>query len=233
MPDSAPTSPLLSPASIHGSLYGSLTAPPEVNNVAETLAAMKGSLGNLGQLFDALGHQATQMVQIGGELETAQHLNKVRKEMVAQDKKQEEQIEDIKALLEQALQYEIIEHLRTIIEQGVLDQIDELVKEQVSEQLPTYFPQEIEEELALYRQQLDEVQRAFHNSESRRSNSLLRSDKLSDPLHTIYKTDGTLRPSRAQLRDSDFESFGGDDDDEPEEISKTPFSDESAQSTAE
>lgn len=42
-----------------------------------------------------------------------------------------------------------------------------------------------------------------------------------------------LRPSRAQLRDSDFESFGGDDDDEPEEISKTPFSDESAQSTAE
>ncbi len=32
---------------------------------------------NVQQLFDSLGHQATQMVQIGGELETAQHLNKL------------------------------------------------------------------------------------------------------------------------------------------------------------
>ncbi len=69
-------------------------------------------------MFDSLGQQATQMVQIGGELETAQHLNKlndrplgcnerltgyffsgvvrVRKEMAAQDKKQEAQIEEIK-----------------------------------------------------------------------------------------------------------------------------------------
>jgi len=28
-------------------------------------------------MFDSLGQQATQMVQIGGELETAQHLNKL------------------------------------------------------------------------------------------------------------------------------------------------------------
>ncbi|KAH8103533.1 hypothetical protein BXZ70DRAFT_736621 [Cristinia sonorae] len=184
--------PTLSPASLVGSMYSLPTISPEVQGLQETLATMKGSLGSLGQVFDTLGQQTAQMVQIGGELETAQHLNKVRKEMEAQDRKVDDQVEEIKILLQRALQVEIIDHLRQVIEAGVLEQIDEQVKEQVGRILPSYFPQDVLDEVEHYRQQLDEVQRALHNSESRKANSLLRSNRLTDPLHTIYKTDGTV-----------------------------------------
>lgn len=67
MPDSPPPSPILSPTSVYGSLYGSLTAPPEVSNVAETLAVMKGSLGNLGVSIP-LFLENTWTEQVNGEL---------------------------------------------------------------------------------------------------------------------------------------------------------------------
>ncbi|TCD64386.1 hypothetical protein EIP91_004133 [Steccherinum ochraceum] len=191
-PASPLVSPTLSPASLVGSMYSAPTISPEVNGLNETLAAMKGSLGSLGQMFDTLGQQTAQMVQIGGELETASHLNKVRKEMEVQDRKVDEQVEEIKELLQRALQIEIVEHLRQVIEGGILEQIDREVKEHVAQILPSYFPQDLVEEVETYKQQLDEVQRALHNSESRRANSQLRSNKLTDPLHTIYKTDGTI-----------------------------------------
>lgn len=47
-PASPLVSPTLSPASLVGSMYSAPTISPEVNGLNETLAAMKGSLGNLG-----------------------------------------------------------------------------------------------------------------------------------------------------------------------------------------
>ncbi|KAI0820993.1 hypothetical protein BC629DRAFT_1587331 [Irpex lacteus] len=193
-----PSEPALSPitpsryGSAPASVFSSLSTNPELNTVNETIALMKASLGNLGQVFDTIGQQTTQMIQIGGELETTQHLNKVRKEMEESDRKQEAQIEEIKVLLENALQHEIIEHLRGLIEAGVMEQIDEIVKEQVATEMPRLIPRSLQDEVAHHRRQLEDVQRALHNSESRRANALLRTTKLTEPLHTIYKTDGTI-----------------------------------------
>ena len=50
------------------------------------------------------------------------------------------------------------------VESGVLEQIDAQVKEHVARILPSYFPPELVEEVEGYKQQLDEVQRALHNS---------------------------------------------------------------------
>ncbi|CAL1711972.1 unnamed protein product [Somion occarium] len=188
------TSPTLSPSSLHGSMYSATTVPPEVTTVTKTLQEMKGSLGNLGAMLDAVGQNTAHMVQIGGEIETARHLNKVRQDLAEQDRRQEAQIEEIKAVLQKALEYDVIEHLRQLIDAGIMEQIDELVKEQVAAQLPSYFPQELQDELDRHMFELDQVQRALHNSESRRANSQLRSNHLKDPLHTIYKSDGTISP---------------------------------------
>ncbi|KAI0343513.1 hypothetical protein BDW22DRAFT_1428102 [Trametopsis cervina] len=191
-------SPLVSPltpskyGTAPASVFSTLSTNPEINNVNETIALMKASLGNLGHVFDTIGQQTTQMIQIGGELETAQHLNKVRREMEESGRKQEASIEEIKALLENALQHEIIEHLRELIEAGVMEQIDDIVQEQVAAELPRLIPQSLQDEVANHQRQLEDVQKALHNSESRRANALLRTTKLTEPLHTIYKHDGTI-----------------------------------------
>lgn len=84
-------------------------------------------------------------------------------------------------LLENALQHEILEHLKTLsmpfvlaglrpelnsglVEAGVLEQIDEVVKEQVTAELPQLIPQYMQDEVARHRKQLEEVQKALHNS---------------------------------------------------------------------
>jgi len=173
----------------------SLAAMPpsaEVTAALDIIAKMKGSLGDLNHTFDALGEQTMQMIRLGGELETAQHVNSVRKQMEAQDAKQQGQIEDVKALLQEVLQNDILEHLRILIEQGVLEEIDEIVQEQVAALLPTYIPQELQDEVAYYRRQLEEAQQALHNSESRRANALLRTTRMDSPLKTIYKADGEV-----------------------------------------
>ncbi|GJE97303.1 hypothetical protein PsYK624_135190 [Phanerochaete sordida] len=177
-----------------GSVFGSLDNSPEALLVNETLRDVKESLANFERVFDSLGQQNSQMIQMGGEIETTQHLNRVREEMRDSDRKQDEQIEEIKVLLENALQREIVDHLRTLIEAGVLEQIDQAVKERVTAELPRVLPRSAQDEVKVYRKQLQEVQRALHNSESRRANSLLRTSRtnLTEELHTIYKADGTI-----------------------------------------
>ncbi|KAI0915342.1 hypothetical protein AcV5_003841 [Taiwanofungus camphoratus] len=181
----------LSPLSAEGgNTFTAMTPSAEVTTAAEIITAMKGSLGNLGKTFDSLGEQTNQIVRLGGELETAQHINSVQKQLQAQDKKQEEQIEEIKNLLQEVLQNDIVQHLKELIEQGILSQIDQLVEEQVALQLPHHIPKELQDELASHRRQLEEVQRALHNSESRRANAQLRTARMHDALHTIFKPDG-------------------------------------------
>ncbi|KAH9949262.1 hypothetical protein B0H21DRAFT_145688 [Amylocystis lapponica] len=196
---SALPSPSPSSTSLHdwtdlGDSLSATTIPAEVSTATDLISTMKGSLGHLGSTFDALGEQTMQMIQLGGELETAQYVKSVRKQMHAQDSKHEKQIDDIKELLQEVLQNDIIEHLRVLskFEGGVMEQIDQLVEEQVAELLPQYISQELQDEVAYHRQQLDEVQRALHNSESRRANAQLRTTRMDSPLNTIYTTDGNI-----------------------------------------
>ncbi|KAI0079824.1 hypothetical protein K474DRAFT_1658640 [Panus rudis PR-1116 ss-1] len=185
-------SPTISPTSLHGNLYSSLIPPADATAVKDKLLSLKGDLGSIEALLDSVGLQTEKMLQTGWEVETAEHLSKVRSEMSDQERRHIAQVEEIKALFENVLAHDVVEHLRQMIDAGVLEQIDEIVKDQVAAHLPGFFPEEDQQELEACKRELAEAQRQLHNSESRRANSTLRSSRLKDPLHTIYKADGTI-----------------------------------------
>ncbi|OBZ65948.1 hypothetical protein A0H81_14187 [Grifola frondosa] len=168
------------------------TMPTDVAAANEIISTMKGSLKNLSKTLDSLAEQTTTTIQAGGETQTAQHIKSAVEQMKAQEDKQEKQIKEIKALLDEVLQNDVAEHLRKIIEKEISDQIDHLVEEQVNLLLPDYIPQELQDEVAGYRKQLEEVQKALHNSESRQANASLRSSRLDEPIHTIFAPSGKV-----------------------------------------
>lgn len=187
---SSPKSPVLNRDPL---LAGMSSAPTEVTSgVAATITAMKGSLGDLSTIFDNISEQTKRMEQMGGHVETAQSINGVRKRMHAHGQKHANQIQEIKDLLQEVLQKDVIEHLSRLIEADISSQIDDLVKKEVEQLLPDCLPKELQDEVASYKQQLAEVERDLHNSESRRFNAQLRTSRMTDPLHTIYKKDGSV-----------------------------------------
>ncbi|KAF8584311.1 hypothetical protein K439DRAFT_1567723 [Ramaria rubella] len=166
---------------------------PEVEAVQEILMTMKGALSALGMTFDSLGEQTSKVAALGPALENAQQINTLRKHIQLQDRRQEEKIDEIKVLLKDVLQNDIVEHLRGKVAEHISDQIDEQVRAQVEQQLLTnHIPVTLQDQVADHRRQLDDVKRALHNSESRRANALLRSNHLADPLHTLLMTDGQV-----------------------------------------
>jgi len=69
-----------------------------------------------------------------------------------------------------------------------------MVKEQVALNLLEHVPESLQADLAMRKRQLEEVQQALHNSESRRANAELRSGNTDGTLHTIYRSDGEISP---------------------------------------
>jgi len=166
--------------------------PPEVAAVNDILLTTKAALGSLGTTFDSLGAQTAQMAMLGSELEIAQHLNSLRKQMQEQDKKQEDGIAEIQELLRDLMEVQIIRHIQQQVEAEIETQIDEMVKEQVAENLDQHIPKTLQDELEERKQELEAVQRALHNSESRRANAELRSSDTDGSLHTIYRSNGEV-----------------------------------------
>ncbi|OCH93456.1 hypothetical protein OBBRIDRAFT_832561 [Obba rivulosa] len=182
-----------SPITPSGDHALSLPAPPkEVVCTQKLLAQMKESLGVLSKSIDSIGEQAIQTVKQKGDPAVARIIESMRKEMDAQDQQQQKQVEEIKSLLQEVLEHDVMQHLRTLIEQGVLEQIDQLVAEQVAEHLKEHIPQELQDEVVRSRKELAEAQQRLHNSESRRANARLSTSWPDDILHTMYKNDGTV-----------------------------------------
>jgi len=147
---------------------------PEVAKVKQSIRVVKGSVGTLTASIDIIGNQAAQIMLLGGGLETAQELNNLVKEMEAQEKKQQEDIQNILALAEDVLKGQMEDHLKMRIEKEINAQIDEEVKSQVAAQLQTIIPKKLQDEVASTKRQLQKAQRDLSNSESRRSNAKLR-----------------------------------------------------------
>ncbi|CCM05878.1 uncharacterized protein FIBRA_08115 [Fibroporia radiculosa] len=171
---------------------GRNSALPASTTAAETLETLKGSLMALGNTFDALSDQATQMVLLGGELQAAGGISSIKNELQAQDRKHSESIEEVKALMKSVLENDVIEHLRQLIEDGLLEEIDEIVEEHVAKLLPHFVPQNLRDEIAEYKQKLEKMEWELHNSESRRLNAQLRTSRMHEAVHKIYKLDGTV-----------------------------------------
>ncbi|KAH9915483.1 uncharacterized protein B0H18DRAFT_1041404 [Fomitopsis serialis] len=159
---------------------------------AEIVEDAKKSLDRLGESYDDFADQMTTIAQLGAELEAAEMTNRLRKMMDAEDERLDKEFAGIRALQTEVLQKDVVEHLKIAVGQGVSDLIDELVAEQVKALLPQHIRPELLAELARHKQELAEVERDLHNSESRRMNAQIRTGGLSDPLRIILKDDGTV-----------------------------------------
>jgi len=105
-------------------------------------------------------------------------------------------IEEIKDSLNKVLNQDVIEHLRQKIEDQINQEIDQRVQQQVSQELDRHIPKELREKVALQNKELQSVQCNLHNSESCRSNSLIKTQKqLNDILHTIVNDKGQKHPA--------------------------------------
>ncbi|RPD72171.1 hypothetical protein L226DRAFT_156338 [Lentinus tigrinus ALCF2SS1-7] len=150
------------------------------------------------------------MVQDGSENQVDKNIGMLRRHMEAQDRKQDGQILEIRALMQEVLEKDVVEHLTSLsqyqslpyscslvmlissvsVEDGVLQDIDALVDQEVAHLLPAYIPQHLQDELRKHQHQLEEVQKALYNSESRRANSTLRSHRLHETVHDLYNING-------------------------------------------
>ncbi|KAI1786619.1 hypothetical protein LXA43DRAFT_897644 [Ganoderma leucocontextum] len=176
-----------------GSVLTALTAAPaEVAAATEIIEKMRGSLGSFGKTLDSLGEQTVRMIQDGKEAEIANQIDSIRKHMDSVDERQEAQVKEIEKMLWEVLEHDVIEHLTTLIQDGVLEEIDAIVQEEVARQRPAFIPQDLQDELREQKMQLEEVQRALHDSESRRANSTLRSHRLHEKVHPLYNVKGEI-----------------------------------------
>ncbi|PIL32855.1 hypothetical protein GSI_04972 [Ganoderma sinense ZZ0214-1] len=176
-----------------GSVLAALTAAPaEVAAAAEIIEKMKGSLGSFGKTLDSLGEQTVQMIQVGGQAEITNHINSIRCHMDKADERQQEQVRGIEELLWKVLEQDVIEHLTALIQDGILEEIDAIVQEEVARQCPAFIPQNLQDELRASQRELEKVQRALHDSESRRANSTLRSHRLHEKVHPLHNSTGEI-----------------------------------------
>jgi plasmid stabilization system protein ParE len=111
--------------------------------------------------------------------------------MREQDLKHKEGIEEIQNIIDSILRNEG-EEMRKQVNQEIADQIDEIVKEQVAQCLKDHIPEDVQRELAENKREYELLQRALHNSESRRLNRTLRADNPDSALHTIQMADGNV-----------------------------------------
>ncbi|KAF8220581.1 hypothetical protein L208DRAFT_1333016, partial [Tricholoma matsutake] len=113
-------------------------------------------------------------------------------QMEDQERMHTEGIAEIHLILNKHLQTQFFEHLKEQAQQEIDREIHELVRDQVALCLEAHISQELQDEVARNRRELEDLRLQLHNSESRRANSLLRSNQPNDPLHTIYTSNGQV-----------------------------------------
>ncbi|KAJ7647753.1 hypothetical protein FB45DRAFT_208129 [Roridomyces roridus] len=175
--------------------YSNLTTPSGVPSAQALIRNLKSTLGTLDDTLGELHGQTVQIALLGGDSEhqAARDIdNSIRRQLIDQDQRQKQGIQEIQAILDDILHREVVEMLKKQAEDDIAREIEDLVAKQVAICLETHIPPNLQEEIAGQQKELEEVQRHLHNSESRRSNGALRSNHEDDGLQVIYKTDGSV-----------------------------------------
>lgn len=169
---------------------GTASNAPDTAAVRELLTMMSATLATLGKTFDTLTEQSTRVATLGPQLDSAHQIHQLRRQMRAQEKKQDIRINEVKTMVKDELKVQVAELLRSQISEAVRDEIKKQVADEVQEQLKQRIPVPIEEQAAESTQQLKDVRTSLINSESRRANAILRASNLDDQLAVILKSTG-------------------------------------------
>jgi len=156
-----------------------------------------------------LGEQTAKVAALGPAMDSAHQIKHLRRQLKAQDQKQEERINQLKTLLLDVLKDQIVEQLREELTNNVKDQIAQQVKEQVNAQLTDQITLALKVQAREHRKQIGEVRRSLTNSEARRANTLLRSNNLSDSIHPLLRPNGEVSPIFPKNLAATFAMDGG------------------------
>jgi len=154
----------------------------------ELMGLMKGTMDQLGETFDALNQTGNRVEDLQAEpaLDSVSQIQSLRRHLVYQDRRQQEKMEDIRVILSEVLQVEVVEFLKGVIEEEVEAMINKEVEEQVADRLQKHIPPHLREMVDAHKKQLDDVTRNLHNVEARRRNAALRHQHGDGTIHPLH-----------------------------------------------
>jgi type I site-specific restriction endonuclease len=155
-----------------------------INDVKRPMEGLAASL-------DGLNNQ-TILLALLGEISTKQEIAGLREQMRNQSQKHQDGISEIQDILDNFLQKQVVENMRKQVEQEIQSHIDDFVKEHVMECLRDHIPLDLQHEVAERKDELERLNLALHNSESRRANGNLRTTRPDDVLATLLMSNGLV-----------------------------------------
>jgi hypothetical protein len=166
--------------------------PSDVLNAQYSLGIMRGSLEALELILRNLEDKTLQQEALEDNHQLTEELRKLRQGLGDLDKKQTEGKQEIELLMKNLLEEQSLKDLQKQVDEEIKLSMDTLVKEEVEAYLKKETPAALQKELQERKEQLKEAHRDLHNSESKRLNALLRDRNRNEPLHKIYRKDGTV-----------------------------------------
>jgi hypothetical protein len=142
---------------------------------------------------------------------TPSQLTQLRQQLAAADRRHEDRIQDLKALLREVVRAKINDFLTHHLQHTIRDRISARVKERVEQRvsvtdhsfpgneilnifrkLHERIPDALRNQVDEHRKQIVDVKKNLINSEARRHNSLLTASNLQDPLKPLVRTNGEV-----------------------------------------
>ncbi|KAF8601632.1 hypothetical protein BDV93DRAFT_495491 [Ceratobasidium sp. AG-I] len=163
---------------------------PDQASINNLVNGFTSTLETLDQSLKALSVHAKEVDALGPPPDSAAQIHKLRLQLRAQDKKQDQRIADIKHIVKDVLKEQIADHMRAQIQEQIRLEITQQVRAAVQDQMPDHLPVSLQEQADESKRQLIEVRHSLLNSEARRSNATLRSTNLDDPLAPVVKANG-------------------------------------------
>ncbi|EJD46836.1 hypothetical protein AURDEDRAFT_113523 [Auricularia subglabra TFB-10046 SS5] len=181
-----------SPLSTYGGATTVAGPSAELETVNELLSNMKNALQSLGMTFDTLGEHTSRVAAIAPQIETQDQIKSLKRHMRVQDKRYDDSLAEVKDLLKDVLQNQLMDFMREKVDEAIDTVFAEEVERLVALELEEHLPTALQEQLHEHRAQLEEVQRSLHNSEARRANALLRYSNMHEPLHALVTNTGQV-----------------------------------------
>ncbi|KAG8882087.1 hypothetical protein FRB97_008757 [Tulasnella sp. 331] len=175
------------------------TPDTQLSDIGELIKGVRHSVVELTQAFENLPAgqgpnnvtttlSKTQRTPVPED--STKQLHALRKQLVAQDKTQDSHIMKIKELIRQVLMAQITDQLRKHLREMIREQLGQTIRERVAAQIVGEVPPELSQRMGVHRQQMHDVKHRLHNAEARRTNAMIRSTHLSDPLVPLLKENG-------------------------------------------
>lgn len=176
------------------SLYGSeASAEVDTAELAKYMEDMRGTILSLSQTYDTLQKQRANVVSNAPTMDGAKQVLMIRKQLVAMDKRQEENVTALTQVIQETVIENIVDHLQQNLQAMVARQVRDRLVAAVAREFDTQFPSPLAQQVIEHKRKLNEVRLSLHNSEARRANAVLRPspDHLEGPLAPLLRSDGT------------------------------------------